>query len=175
MTHDTQVRLLAGVPPEKAARPDKHIHKVRAFVRENPVFLLALVGLTLGTVVRFGLHLPGPANLVWLATLVVGGAPMVYRTVVGMLHGNFATDVVVMLATLVAVIMGQSFAGPIIVIMQSGGEALENTACAAPRRRWGSCWRVPRASPTAGPIQASRKSASSRSGSATPCWCVPAT
>ncbi len=94
-------------------------------LRENPVFLLALVGLIVGTVVRFGLHLPGPANLVWLATLVVGGAPVVYRTVVGMLHGNFASDVVAMLAIVVAVIMGQSFAGLVIVIMQSGGEALE--------------------------------------------------
>ena len=124
MTQDAQPQLSASPSPGKVTRQGM-IRPLWTFAHENPIFLLALVGLILGTVVRFGLHLPGPANAVWLATLVLGGAPVVYRTVVGMLHGNFATDVVAMLAIVVAVIMGQSFAGLIIVIMQSGGEALE--------------------------------------------------
>ena len=43
-----------------------------------------------------------------------------------MLKGNFAADVVAMLAIITAVLMREYFAGVIIVIMQSGGEALEN-------------------------------------------------
>jgi heavy metal translocating P-type ATPase len=42
-----------------------------------------------------------------------------------MLRGRFASDVVAMLAILTAVIMGEYFAGVIVVLMQSGGEALE--------------------------------------------------
>lgn len=124
MTQNVQPGLSTRPSPERETVQGPG-HRLWTFARENPILLLALVGLILGTVVRFGLHLPGPANLVWLATLVLGGAPVVYRTVVGMLHGNFASDVVAMLAIVVAVIMGQSFAGLVIVIMQSGGEALE--------------------------------------------------
>ncbi|AZI44195.1 HAD family hydrolase [Deinococcus psychrotolerans] len=93
--------------------------------RQNWVLLFALLGLLTGAILRFGFGQPDIANLIWLGTLVLGGTPVVYRTVRGMLHGNFATDVVAMLAIVVAVVMGQSFAGLIIVIMQSGGEALE--------------------------------------------------
>jgi len=126
MTHDAQVRLsVSSPPPEKAARPGTLTHTLWTLTLENPVLLLALVGLMAGAVLRFGAGLPGPGNLVWLATLIVGGAPVVYRTVRGMLRGNFASDVVAMLAIVVAVVMGQSFAGLVIVIMQSGGEALE--------------------------------------------------
>lgn len=126
MTQDAQIRLLTN-PPQmgQTAGAGTLTHRLWAFARENPVVLLALAGLLLGTFIRFGLHRPAPANLVWLATLVLGGAPVVYRTVLGMLRGNFASDVVAMLAIVVAVIMGQSFAGLVIVIMQSGGEALE--------------------------------------------------
>ena len=125
-TQGAHVRLPTGPPsPEKAARPVTLIHTLKTLTLENPVLLLALVGLIVGAVLRFGAGLLGPGNLVWLATLIVGGAPVVYRTVRGMLRGNFASDVVAMLAIVVAVVMGQSFAGLVIVIMQSGGEALE--------------------------------------------------
>jgi heavy metal translocating P-type ATPase len=124
MTQNVQPDLSTNPPPEMGTVQGPG-HRLWTFARGNLIFLLAFVGLIMGTVVRFGVHLPGPANLIWLAALVLGGAPVVYRTVVGMLHGNFASDVVAMLAIVVAVIMGQSFAGLIIVIMQSGGEALE--------------------------------------------------
>lgn len=125
-TQGAQVRLPTGSPtPEKAARPGALTHTFKTLALENPVLLLALVGLVAGTVLRFWAGLPGPGNGVWLATLVLGGAPVVYRTVLGMLRGNFASDVVAMLAIVVAVVMGQSFAGLVIVIMQLGGEALE--------------------------------------------------
>ena len=124
MTQNVQPGLSTNPPAAKGTVRGPG-HGLWTFARGNPIFLLALVGLIVGTVLRFGVHLPGPANLIWLATLVLGGVPVVYRTVVGMLHGNFASDVVAMLAIVVAVIMGQSFAGLVIVIMQSGGEALE--------------------------------------------------
>ena len=100
--------------------------KLRAFVRANPVPFLALAGLLVGLVLQFGLHQPSSARRVWLATLIVGGIPLVWRTARGMLQGKFASDVVAMLAVVTAVIMDQAFAGVIIVLMQAGGEALES-------------------------------------------------
>ena len=114
-----------GPRPDRVGADQRPPSRLWTFARQNPVLLCALIGLLTGAVLRFGFGQPGIANLIWLGTLVLGGAPVVYRTALGMLHGNFATDVVAMLAIVVAVVMGQSFAGLVIVIMQSGGEALE--------------------------------------------------
>jgi len=100
--------------------------KIRAFIRENPVPFLGVIGLLSGALIRFVLARPDIADIVWLIVLLVGGAPTVLKTIRKMLKGNFAADVVAMLAIITAVLMHEYFAGVIIVIMQSGGEALEN-------------------------------------------------
>lgn len=100
--------------------------RIFQFIRENPIPFLALIGLVLGAVVRFGVGRVDVSDLIWFTTLVVGGAPVVYETIKGMLKGNFASDVVAMLAIITAVLTQEYFAGVIIVLMQSGGEALEN-------------------------------------------------
>ncbi len=100
--------------------------KFLTFVRDNMVPFFALLGLLSGAVIRFAFARIDVADIVWLAVLVVGGAPTVLKTIQKMLKGNFAADVVAMLAIITAVIMHEYFAGVIIVIMQSGGEALEN-------------------------------------------------
>ena len=101
-------------------------NKILAFIRENPVPFIGLIGLLAGAFVRFALVRPDIADILWFIVLVVGGAPTVLKTIQKMLKGNFAADVVAMLAIITAVIMQEYFAGVIIVIMQSGGEALEN-------------------------------------------------
>ncbi len=63
-----------------------------------------------------------------LGALVLLGAPLVWRTVRGMLRGQFATDVVASLAIVTAIAMNQPFAGLVIVAMQRGGEQLERYA-----------------------------------------------
>lgn len=100
--------------------------KVIPFLRQNPIPLAALIGLLLGAVARFVLARPDLADIIWLAILVVGGAPTVWQTIRKMLKGNFASDVVAMLAIITAILMREYFAGVIIVLMQTGGEALEN-------------------------------------------------
>lgn len=62
---------------------------------------------------------------IWLATLIIGGAPIVYRTVRGMLQGQFASDIIAMLAIITALLLSEAFAGAVVVLMQSGGEAIE--------------------------------------------------
>jgi len=91
-----------------------------------PIPIFAALGLLVGAVVRFAFHNPAIAEWIWYGTLAIGGLPIVYKTVKGMLKGEFASDVVAMLAIVTALFMGQAFAGAVIVLMQSGGEALEN-------------------------------------------------
>ncbi len=83
----------------------------------RPVALFAAAGLAAGLIAR--------SDRVFFATLLVGGIPLVVQTLRGMLRGRFAADIVAMLAIITAVVLGQYFAGAVIVLMQSGGEALE--------------------------------------------------
>jgi heavy metal translocating P-type ATPase len=64
----------------------------------------------------------------WYAGLAVTGTPVVWRTVRGALRGHFAADVVATLAIVTAALLGQPFVGLVIVVMQTGGEALERYA-----------------------------------------------
>lgn len=77
------------------------------------------------------LHIAGwaaPAALVWSAGLALTGAPVVWRTVRGILARRFAADLVAMLAITGALLLGEPLAGLIVVLMQTGGEALERYA-----------------------------------------------
>jgi heavy metal translocating P-type ATPase len=95
------------------------------FAKTYPIPLFALTGLILGLIFRFPLHRPDIGEWIWLATLVIGGAPIVWQTLKGMFKGQFASDIVAMLAIITAVLMQEAFAGAVVVLMQSGGEALE--------------------------------------------------
>jgi len=70
----------------------------------------------------------GWAAAFWWAGLLVLGLPMVARTVAGVLRGRFAADVVAALSVLTAIGLAQPLAGLVIVLMQTGGEALDRFA-----------------------------------------------
>jgi len=76
---------------------------------------------------------PGAAawrERVWYAGLVLTGIPVSWKTLRGMLRGEFAADVVAMLAIIGAIALQQPLAGLVVVLMQTGGEALETYAVA---------------------------------------------
>ena len=68
------------------------------------------------------------ARLVLVAGLVVTGGPVVLKTLAGLLRGRFAADVVAALSITGALAFDEPVAGLVIVLMQSGGEALERYA-----------------------------------------------
>ena len=100
--------------------------KIWQFLKNYPIPVFALTGLLAGVVLRFVFHQVALSDWVWFATLIIGGIPIVYHTFVGMLKGQFVSDIIAMLAIITAIIMGQAFAGAVVVLMQSGGEALED-------------------------------------------------
>ena len=65
---------------------------------------------------------------IWFAGLIVLGMPLVWTTVRQALHGHFATDLVATLAVVAAVVLLEPLAGLVIVLMQTGGEALDRYA-----------------------------------------------
>ncbi len=105
--------------PPKRSRPAQ-------LARAYPLPFVALAGLVAGGVLMLALGDYDIARWVWYGTLVVGGAPVVAKTIRGMLEGRFAADVVAMLAIVTAILTDEAFAGVIIVLMQTGGEAIDD-------------------------------------------------
>jgi cation transport ATPase len=63
-----------------------------------------------------------------MAGLLVIGGPLIARAVRDARYGRFATDLVAALSIGTAIVLGEPIAGLVIVLMQSGGEALERYA-----------------------------------------------
>jgi heavy metal translocating P-type ATPase len=77
------------------------------------------------------LHLTVRSNAaasLWSAGLVLTGTPVVWQTLRGIASGRFAADLVAMLAIVTSLLLGEPLAGLIVVLMQTGGEALERYA-----------------------------------------------
>ena len=90
--------------------------------------LVPLAGILLGSIEQFIFNLPLFAQALWTIALIGAGFPVVWRTLRAARHGNYATDVVASLSIVTAAIIGQPLAGLVIVLMQTGGEALERFA-----------------------------------------------
>ena len=98
------------------------------FVRLYPIPIFAITGLFIGSIFQWLTNAPDLAHLVWLVVVVTGGTPIVWGTIKGMTHKKFAADIIAMLAILASIITNNPFPGVIIVLMQSGGKALEDYA-----------------------------------------------
>ncbi len=88
---------------------------------------LALVFLAVGLLFRLtaGDDAMSRSRLTWTAGLVLLGAPVVWRTLIGAIRGQFAADLVASLAIVAAVILNDPLPGLIVVLMQTGGESLD--------------------------------------------------
>jgi len=99
-----------------------------SLIRRYPIPVFAICGLFVGSISHWILNDPDFGHLVWLVVVVMGGIPIIWDTIKGILHRKFATDIIAMLAILVSIITNDPFPGVIIVLMQSGGKALEDYA-----------------------------------------------
>lgn len=68
------------------------------------------------------------ADVIWMVGVVAMGAPLVFQTFRGMFSGRFAADIVASLSIIGAVALQQPLVGLVIVLMQTGGEALDQYA-----------------------------------------------
>ena len=90
--------------------------------------LLAAVCIAAGLAARASVFPANASRVIWFVGLVALGAPVVWRTISGAVRGRFAADVVATLAIVSAALLDQPFVGLVIVLMQTGGEALERYA-----------------------------------------------
>jgi heavy metal translocating P-type ATPase len=90
---------------------------------------LAVAAIVLHVVLRFGFQsLEAVSRLPLLVTLAVGGLPLLYDLLRKLLARQFGSDLLGGLSIITSVLLGEYLAGSIIVLMLSGGEALESYA-----------------------------------------------
>ena len=65
------------------------------------------------------------ANWMLLAVVLLGGLPLLWETFQQILHKEFSIDVIAVLAITGSLLLGEYLAGAFVVLMLSGGEALE--------------------------------------------------
>ncbi|HXH63462.1 MAG TPA: heavy metal translocating P-type ATPase [Gemmatimonadales bacterium] len=104
------------------------IRASRLALARYPVVALAAAGLAGGLTARFVFGAPRVGEWCFFGALAGGGVPLIWQTLRGLARGKFAADVVAALAIGTALALGEYFAGAVIVLMQSGGEALERFA-----------------------------------------------
>jgi cation transport ATPase len=92
--------------------------------RRYPIAACALLGLTIGlALLPFDPH---AARSVFAAVAVGGGIPLAWSNLQNMLRGRFHVDAIATLAVIGSIALGEFLAGALVVLMQSGGEALED-------------------------------------------------
>jgi len=116
-------------PPARGSRRwSRPVLGPAAFLRRYWLPASSLLFLLVGLLARVVPAMTAWSERIWLAGLVVTGTPVVLHTLRGMLRGRFAADIVAMLAILTALILGEPLPGLVVVLMQTGGEALERYA-----------------------------------------------
>jgi len=97
--------------------------------RDVVIAALALAAIAVHLVLRFALHAGEPArDAPLLVALALGGLPLVADLLVKMVRRQFGSDLLAGISIVTSVILGEYLAGTLVVLMLSGGEALESYA-----------------------------------------------
>lgn len=99
--------------------------------RHSAIALFAVAMIALHLLGRFALSLPAiSASLAWydlplLLTLALGGAPLIWELLRKVMQGQFGSDLLAGISIATSVFLGEYLAGSFVVLMLSGGEAIE--------------------------------------------------
>ena len=90
---------------------------------------LALTGIALHLILRYGVHIEAPSYQVplWIV-LAFGGIPLLYELLTKVVKLQFGSDLLAGISIVTAALLGEYLAGALVVLMLSGGEALESYA-----------------------------------------------
>jgi len=99
--------------------------------RDAAIAIGATLGIAVHLVLRFALSVPAPwPDLPLVAAIVLGGTPLVWGLARKALAREFGSDLLAGISIAVSAALGEYLAGAIVVLMLSGGSALEAYAVA---------------------------------------------
>jgi heavy metal translocating P-type ATPase len=117
---------------KKAHRPTSALSAFRT--TEGLIAALAIVAIAAHLVLRYAIRPAGGAlglparELPLVAALALGGLPLVAGLVRGLFRLQFSSDLLAGISIVTSVILGEYLAGTLVVLMLSGGQALETYA-----------------------------------------------
>ena len=99
--------------------------------KETLIAAFTLLAIILHVVLKYLLHLPSlQANLPLFAALLIGGIPMVWELAKKLWKREFGSDLLAGVSIITAILLREYLVAAIVVLMLSGGEALEDFATA---------------------------------------------
>lgn len=105
---------------------------IAAFIARRAMVIIAgvsLVGIMVHLVLRFAVRADATTqNLPLWLVLVAGGGPLVYQLLRKLFRLQFGADLLAGISIVTAVVLHEYLAGALVVLMLSGGEALESYA-----------------------------------------------
>lgn len=106
--------------------------RLLAFVTTRRMLLiaaLAIVGIATHVVLRYAVGSGTTTSQIplWIV-LGLGGIPLLFELLTKLFKGQFGSDLLAGISIITAVLLGEYLAGAIVVLMLSGGEALESYA-----------------------------------------------
>ncbi len=135
MKTKAQIQFSAGKRPElnpnQAPPPARTWYSTaRLWHRKSTIIAaLSMVAIGLHLVFRFGFRsAPDHYQLPLLVTLALGGLPLLYDLLRKVMNREFGSDLLGGISIVTSILLGEYLAGSIIVLMLSGGEALESYA-----------------------------------------------
>ena len=97
--------------------------------RTTIIAVFAAAGIATHLISRFVMHSSLQTQQIpLLATLAVGGVPLVFDLLKKLFHREFGSDLLAGISIVTSVALGEYLAGSIVVLMLSGGETLESYA-----------------------------------------------
>ena len=115
----------------KPADPTAARAAVSRFNRQGSIAALAIVAIVAHLVMRYALHAAQPVrgiaahDIPLIVALILGGTPLVLALAANVLRRQFSSDLLAGISIVTAVILREYLAGTLVVLMLSGGEALE--------------------------------------------------
>jgi heavy metal translocating P-type ATPase len=97
-----------------------------AYRKQSAIAGMAIAAIFVHLILRFGAGIDGPAaNWSLWAALALGGGPLVWDLVKKLFRAEFGSDLIAGVSIVTAILLDEYLAGVLVVLMLSGGEALE--------------------------------------------------
>ena len=100
------------------------------YTKEVIIAAIALVAIGVHLILRFGVETTGtvfgfPSQAIPLLVALTCGTPLVFGLVIHLSRLEFSSDLLAGISIVTSVILGEYLAGTLVVLMLSGGQALE--------------------------------------------------
>jgi len=124
----TAARIEGDAAPARQSPVERSLARLSA-LRQYLIAGIAVVGIALHLVLRFAWHASSARyQAPLLAVLFLGGLPLVIELLIKLYRRQFGSDLLAGISIVTSVLLGEYLPGALVVLMLSGGEALESFA-----------------------------------------------